>query len=105
MARIESILSPVSPAPSGASSGRRGFGVNERKVIVAVAAGGIAFAGSKYGVLKQIPGLGPVPAAAVTIALGIFLAAFIERPGTLGAVVEGVGYGLVAVGALELAGA
>jgi hypothetical protein len=79
--------------------------MNERNVIIGVGAGLVAFGGSKYGVLKQIPGLGPVPAAAVTIALGLVLASFVERPGTLGAVIEGVGYGLVAVGALELAGA
>ena len=79
--------------------------MNERKVIIAACAGLVTFAGTKYGVLKQIPGLGPVPAAAVTIALGVLLAAFIERPGTTGAILEGVGYGLVAVGALEIAGA
>lgn len=79
--------------------------MNERRLVVAAAAGGIAFLGSKYGVLKQIPGLGPVPAAAVTIGLGIVLSSFIERPGTIGAALEGVGYGLVAIGALELAGA
>lgn len=79
--------------------------MNERNVVIAAGAGVVAFAGSKYGVLKSIPGLGPVPAAAVTIALGILLSSFVQRPGTLGAVIEGVGYGLVAVGALELAGA
>jgi hypothetical protein len=78
--------------------------MNERRIVVAAAAGGVAFAGSRFGVLKQIPGLGPVPAAAVTIALGVVLAAFVDKGGTLGAVVEGAGYGLIAVGALELAG-
>jgi hypothetical protein len=79
--------------------------MNERNVIIAGGAGLVAFAGTKYGVLKAIPGLGPVPAAAVTIALGVLLASFVQRPGTLGAVIEGVGYGLVTVGAIELAGA
>lgn len=103
--RIESRLTPASPAPSGAEHHKRGASVNERHVIIAAGAGLVTFAGTKYGVLKQIPGIGPVPAAVVTIALGVALAAFIEKPGTLGAVVEGVGYGLVAIGALELAGA
>jgi hypothetical protein len=79
--------------------------MNERNIVIGAGAGLVAFAGTKYGVLKQIPGLGPVPAAAITIALGLVVASFVERPGTLGAVIEGVGYGLVAVGALELAGA
>lgn len=78
--------------------------MDDRRIIVAVGAGAVAFAGAKYGVLKQIPGLGPVPAAAVTILLGLFLAGFIQKPGTIGAVIEGAGIGLVAIGALELAG-
>jgi hypothetical protein len=104
LARIESTLAPER-APDRGDPTARGLNVNERKVIIAAGAGIVTFAGTKFGVLKQIPGIGPVPAAAVTIALGIVLASFIERPGTMGAIVEGVGYGLVAVGALELAGA
>lgn len=79
--------------------------MNERKVIVAAGAGAVAFAGTKYGVLKQIPGLGPVPAAAVTILIGIVLSSWVEKPGTTGALLEGVGIGLVAIGALEIASA
>jgi len=79
--------------------------MNERRIVVAAGAGVVTFVGAKYGVLKQIPGIGPVPAAAVTIVLGVALAAFVEKPGTLGGLIEGAGYGLVAVGALELAGA
>jgi hypothetical protein len=105
MARIESRLPPDSAPDGGAPRVRGLHGMNERNVIIAAGTGLIAFGGTKYGVLKQIPGLGPVPAAAVTIALGIVLSSVIERPGTLGAVLTGVGYGLVAVGALELAGA
>lgn len=80
--------------------------MDERKIIVAAGAGAVAFVGAKYGILKQIPGLGPVPAAAVTIIIGLALASGVIRVnGTLGAVVEGAGIGLVAIGALELAGA
>jgi hypothetical protein len=79
--------------------------MDERKVIVAAGAGLVAFAGTKYGVLKMIPAIGPVPAAAATIVLGLVLAAWVQKAGTTGAILEGVGIGLVAVGALELAAA
>lgn len=80
--------------------------MDERKLVVAGGAGLVAFAGTKFGVLKSIPGIGPVPAAVVTILLGLFLASGqLGRSGTSGGVIEGVGIGLVAIGALELAGA
>jgi hypothetical protein len=79
--------------------------MNDRRVVVAAGAGIVVFLGAKFGVLKQIPGIGPVPAAVVTIALGVAIAAFLDRPGTIGGLIEGGGYGLVGVGALELAGA
>lgn len=77
--------------------------MNGRRIAVAAGAGGIAFLGTKYGVLKSIPGIGPVPAAAVTILLGLFLAGGIGQGGTTGELISGVGIGLVALGALELA--
>lgn len=77
--------------------------MNERKLVVAAGAGVVAFAGTRFGVLKAIPGIGPVPAAAVTILVGLALASWVERPGTAGALIEGIGIGLVAIGALELA--
>ena len=79
--------------------------MDERRVIVAAGAGLVAFAGTKYGVTKMIPNVGPVPAAAATIVLGLVLAAWIDKPGTSGAIIEGIGIGLVAIGALELAAA
>lgn len=79
--------------------------MDERRVIVAAGAGLVAFAGTKYGLLKMIPAVGPVPAAAATIVLGLVLAAWVNKSGTTGAIIEGVGIGLVAVGALELAAA
>ena len=105
--RIEALGSDAAePAARAGMSGLvRGvtFGMDERRVIVAAGAGLVAFAGTKYGVLKMIPAIGPVPAAAATIALGLVLAAWVQKAGTTGAVIEGVGIGLVAVGALELA--
>ena len=79
--------------------------MDERRMIVAVGAGAIAFVGAKYGLLKQIPGIGPVPAAAVTILVGVALLSFGPKGGTSGAIIEGAGIGLVALGALELASA
>jgi hypothetical protein len=106
MTRIESTLGDVVGQGHNSNPGRGGIHtVNERRVIIAAGAGLVTFAGTKYGVLKQIPGIGPVPAAVVTIALGVALAAYVEKAGTVGALIEGVGYGLVAIGALELAGA
>jgi hypothetical protein len=77
--------------------------VNQRNLAVAVGAGGIAYVGTKFGVLKSIPGIGPVPAAAVTILLGLFLAGGLGQRGDIEAVLSGAGIGLVALGALELA--
>jgi hypothetical protein len=77
--------------------------MNDRRIVVAVGAGIVTFVGARFGVLKQIPTVGPVPAAVVTIGLGLAVVAFLDRPGTGGAIIEGAGYGLVAVGALELA--
>ena len=104
MARIEDRLAPDGPAvPDGSS---RGSIMDQRKLVVAGGAGLVAFAGARLGVLKSIPGVGPVPAAAVTILLGLFLASgTIGRAGMAGGVIEGAGIGLVAIGALELAGA
>lgn len=104
MRPIESIVPAAKPGDSPARL-TGVFTMDDRKIVVAAGAGAVAFVGAKYAILKQIPALGPVPAAAVTILLGLFLASYVERPGTLGAIIEGAGIGLVAVGALELAGA
>lgn len=94
-ARIEQRLGPIDAG--------RGSLVDSGRLMVAAGAGGIAFVGTKFGVLKSIPGIGPVPAAAVTILLGLFLAGGLGQRGTWAEVLNGVGIGLVALGALELA--
>jgi hypothetical protein len=76
---------------------------DEGRVLVALGAGGIAFLGTKFGVLKSIPGIGPVPAAAVTILLGLFLSGGLGQRGSTADIVHGIGVGLVALGALEIA--
>lgn len=103
MAQIESII-PTVNAPVPAGRKRRGArGMDERRLITAAGAGVVAFAGAKYGILKMIPAIGPAPAALVTIAVGVVLAAWVDKAGTAGAIIEGAGYGLIAVGAFELA--
>lgn len=104
MRTIESTLPAVTGGAKPAGS-TRGPLVDNRKIIVTAGAGAVAFVGAKYAVLKSIPPIGPVPAAAVTIVLGLALASGTLRVnGDLGALIEGAGIGLVAIGALELAG-
>lgn len=77
--------------------------INERRVVIGVTAAAAAWGGTHYGVAKMIPGIGPVGAPLVLIALGAVLVT-IAREGTLGAALEGAGYGAIVVGALELGG-
>lgn len=75
---------------------------DDSKLVVLASAGLTAWAGTRYGLTAMIPAVGPVGAPIATIALGVVLVTMLRAGGTLGQVVEGVGYGLVAVGALEL---
>ena len=77
---------------------------DDTKLVTAAAAGATAWAGTRYGLTSMIPGVGPVTAPIATVILGVILAAGGFGSGTIGNVVEGVGYGLVTIGALELAG-
>ena len=106
MVRIETIVGSDDPGtvPGGRAT-RSVLRMNEQRVMVAAAAGLTAFAGTKFGLIKMIPAIGPVPAAAATIAICVLLSAWVSKSGTMGAALEGIGYGLVAVGALELAAA
>lgn len=103
MRAIESMLPGAGRDDRGGDT--RGSLMDDRRIVVAAGAGAVAFVGARYAVLKQIPAIGPVPAAAVTILAGLLLAGWVTRPGTVGALIEGAGIGLVAIGALELAGA
>jgi len=76
--------------------------LNERRVLIAAGTAGGVFVASRFGLLKLIPAVGPVSAPIATIGLGVILAAWLAKDGTLGAVVEGAGYGLIAVGVAEL---
>ncbi len=76
--------------------------VHQPQAITAVAAGVTVFAASRYGLLAMVPALGNVGAPLVTIALGAAIAVLPSVEGTTGDILEGVGYGLVAAGVLEL---
>lgn len=76
--------------------------INESNAVTAVAAGATAFAGTKFGLVGMIPALGPVGAPFVVIALGAALATLVARGGVSGDAIEGVGYGLIVTGVLEL---
>lgn len=78
--------------------------INESHAVIAVAAGATAFAGTKFGLIGLVPSLGPVSEPLVLIALGAVLSTVIGGEGTTGDIIEGVGYGLITVGALALAG-
>lgn len=79
--------------------------VNESNAVTAVAAGATAFAGTRFGLTAMIPALGPVGAPFVLIGLGAALATVFSRGGVTGDALEGVGYGLIVTGVLELGSA
>jgi hypothetical protein len=76
--------------------------LNERRLLVAAGTAAAVFGASRFGLVKLIPAVGPVSAPIATIGLGVILAAWVAKDGTLGAVVEGAGYGLIAIGVAEL---
>lgn len=76
--------------------------VHQPQLITAIATGATVFVASRYGLLKMIPALGNVGAPLVTIALGVAVAALPSVEGTTGDVLEGIGYGLIAAGVLEI---
>ena len=100
--RYEDIVSRDDTGPEPEHGKWRTHTMNERRLMVAGAAGVAAFAATKYGVLKMIPAVGPVPSAVAAIILGLAITGWVEKSGTLGAAIEGVGIALVVAGALEL---
>ncbi len=71
--------------------------------VTAVAAGATAFAATRYGLAARIPGLDGLSPAIVLAIIGLLIASLYGDGGTAGDVVRGVGYGLVATGALAFA--
>ena len=76
--------------------------VHQPQLTTAIAAGATVFVASRYGLLKMIPAIGPAGAGVVTILLGLAIAVLPSWEGTTGDVTEGIGYGLIAAGVLEL---
>ena len=74
------------------------FHLKEREVVVGAAAAVTVIGVKRIGV--PIPALGPLSSPMVAILLGFVLAGMVDGGGTGGDVIEGVGYGLIAYGAL-----
>jgi hypothetical protein len=75
------------------------FHMKETAVIVGVATAGTVIALRRSGL--AIPALGPLSSPVVTILLGFVLAGVVDGSGTGGDVIEGIGYGLIAAGAIS----
>lgn len=78
------------------------FKLSERELVVAAATGATAFIVVKRGVLASIPQVGPVTPPIGAIILGVAISSFIDGAGSGGAAIEGIGYGLIAAGAIAL---
>jgi hypothetical protein len=76
--------------------------LNERRLTIAAGVAAGVFGASRFGLVKLIPAVGPVSAPIATIALGVIVSSWLAKEGTVGAVIEGVGYGLIAIGIAEL---
>lgn len=76
--------------------------LHESEAVTALSAGATVFAASRFGLLAMIPAAGPLGAPLVTIAIGVAIAVLWDGEGSLGDVTEGIGYGLIAAGVLEL---
>lgn len=76
--------------------------LSERELVVAAATGATAFVVVKRGLLGTIPTIGPVTPPIGAIILGIAVSSFVDGSGTGGAAIEGIGYGLIAAGAVAL---
>lgn len=78
---------------------------HQSEAITAAAAGVTVYALAKTGLGARIPSIGGLSAGIVAIVIGAFLAVVFDGQGTVGDVTEGVGYGLIAFGALHFASA
>ena len=78
------------------------FKLSEREILVAAATGVTAALAVKHGLLARIPAVGPISPPIGAIVIGLALSSFVDMSGTGGDVLEGVGYGLIAAGAIAL---
>lgn len=75
------------------------FRVKEREVIVGAAALATVIALPRIGF--AVPSIGPLSSPVVQILIGFALAGMVDGGGTGGDVIEGIGYGFIARGALS----
>lgn len=73
--------------------------VKEREVIVGAAALVTVVALPRIGI--AVPSIGPLSSPVVLILAGFLLAGVVDGGGTGGDIIEGVGYGLIARGAMS----
>lgn len=78
------------------------FHLKEREVLIGATTGVTAFLLLKQGWVGRIPALGPASGPIVAILAGIALAGMVDGSGTGGDIIDGVGYGLIAAGAVNL---
>jgi hypothetical protein len=78
------------------------FHLKEREVLIGATTGVTAFLLIKQGWVARVPALGPASGPIVAILAGIVLAGMVDGGGTGGDILEGVGYGLIAAGAVNL---
>lgn len=72
----------------------------KRGAVAAAAAGATVYFLPRTGLEAAIPKIDGIGAPVIMIALGFALVAVVSVDGDAGAAVEGVGYGLIALGAL-----
>ena len=78
---------------------------HEAEAVTAVAAGLTVYGLAKTGLGQRFPAIDGLSPAVVAIIVGAFLAVVWDGAGTVGDVIEGVGYGLIAYGVLGFASA
>lgn len=72
----------------------------KRGAVAAVAAGATVYFLPRSGIEKAIPAIDGIGAPVIMVALGFALVAVVNVEGDAGAAAEGIGYGLIALGAL-----
>jgi hypothetical protein len=78
--------------------------ISTAEAVTAVATGVTAFAAVKMGYESAIPTFGPVTPPIAALILGGLILALIDGEGDTGKIARGVGYGLVAAGAVTFGG-
>lgn len=78
------------------------FALREREIVTGAVAGVTAFIVVKKGIGSAIPAIGPITPPIGLIILGLAIASFIDGEGMTGDLASGIGFGLIAAGAVAL---